>query len=77
MISALGANVQQTQNANQSQGTVMTSLTSQRASLSGVSLDEQMTMLVQFQHSYEASARVVTTIDSILDTILNHMGLGN
>jgi flagellar hook-associated protein 1 FlgK len=36
-----------------------------------------MTMLVQFQHSYSAAARVVTTIDSMLDTIVNHMGLGN
>jgi flagellar hook-associated protein 1 FlgK len=36
-----------------------------------------MTLLIEFQHSYEAAARVVTTVDSMLDTIVNRMGLGN
>ncbi len=77
MISTLGANVQQAKNADQNQGTVMSSLTAQRQSIGGVSLDEQMTLLIQYQHSYESAARVVTTIDSMLNTIINHMGIGN
>ena len=43
----------------------------QRESVSGVSLDEEMTNLVKFQKAYQASARLVTTIDEMLDTILN------
>ncbi|MGZ4613814.1 MAG: flagellar basal body rod C-terminal domain-containing protein, partial [Kineosporiaceae bacterium] len=42
---------------------------------SGVNLDEEMTNLLQYQRSYQASARVVTTVDSILDTLINHTGL--
>ncbi len=77
IITMLGANAQLAHNNNQSQATVMQSLTAQRQSVGGVNQDEQMTQLIQFQHSYEAAARVVTAVDSMLDTIVNHMGLGN
>jgi flagellar hook-associated protein 1 FlgK len=43
----------------------------QRDSTSGVSLDEEMTDLLKYQKAYEASARLITTIDEMLDTILN------
>lgn len=77
LITVLGSSAQLAHTNNQSQGTVMQSLTAQRQSIGGVNQDEQMTLLIQFQHSYEAAARVVTTVDSMLDTIVNHMGLGN
>jgi flagellar hook-associated protein 1 FlgK len=40
-----------------------------------VSLDEEMTNMLAFQHGYQAAARMVTTIDSMLDTLINHTGL--
>jgi flagellar hook-associated protein 1 FlgK len=46
-----------------------------RESVSGVSLDEEMTNMLAFQHGYQAAARMVTTIDSMLDTLINHTGL--
>jgi flagellar hook-associated protein 1 FlgK len=42
-----------------------------RTSESGVSLDEEMINLIQFQHSYSASAKVMSTIDSLLDVVVN------
>src|SRR5690606_30504446 len=45
-----------------------------RAQVSGVSLDEEMSNMLRFQHAYNASARVMTTIDDALDTIINRMG---
>ncbi len=77
VITTMGANAQLAHNNNQTQATVMQSLTAQRQAVGGVNQDEQMTLLIQFQHSYEAAARVVTTVDSMLNTIVNHMGLGN
>ncbi|MDM5315077.1 flagellar hook-associated protein FlgK [Fictibacillus sp. b24] len=47
-----------------------------RQSVSGVSLDEEMTNMIQFQHAYNASARNITVIDEMLDKIINGMGVG-
>lgn len=77
LITTLGAQAQQAHNNTQSQSTVIQSLTAQRQSVGGVNQDEQMTLLIEFQHSYDAAARIVTTVDSMLNTIINHMGLGN
>ena len=41
-----------------------------RESVSGVSVDEEMVQLVQFQHAYEAAAKLVVTVDEMLDTII-------
>jgi flagellar hook-associated protein 1 FlgK len=49
-------------------------LTTQRASVSGVSLDEEMTDLLRFQHAYNAAARVITTMDEALDVLINRTG---
>lgn len=46
-----------------------------RISMSGVSLDEEMTNMVKFQQAYNASARMITTLDGILDTTVNRLGL--
>ncbi|OEH86725.1 flagellar hook-associated protein FlgK [Desulfuribacillus stibiiarsenatis] len=46
-----------------------------RQSISGVSLDEEMANMIKFQHAYNASARAITNIDGMLDTIINRMGL--
>ena len=45
-------------------------LGNQRASVSGVNIDEEMTNLMTFQRAYEASAHLVTTVDQMIQTIL-------
>ncbi|PRY18254.1 flagellar hook-associated protein FlgK [Kineococcus rhizosphaerae] len=42
-----------------------------RDSVSGVNLDEEMTNLVAYQHAYSAAAKVLTTMDEALDTLMN------
>lgn len=46
-----------------------------RQSVSGVSLDEELTNMITFQHAYNASARMITVIDEMLDKIINGMGI--
>ena len=50
---------------------LMVNLESSKASISGVSLDEEMINLMQFQHAYNATAKVASTIDSLLDVVIN------
>ncbi len=41
-----------------------------KESVQGVSLDEEMTNMIKYQHAYDAAARVITTMDQALDTIM-------
>ena len=50
---------------------MLTAVGNQRQSVSGVSLDQEMTNLIQYQQAYEASARVMNTIDSTLNTLIS------
>ncbi|GGG73822.1 flagellar hook-associated protein FlgK [Edaphobacter dinghuensis] len=56
---------------NTAQQATLTQLTSQRDSLSGVSLDEEASNLTQYQRSYEAAAKVFSIVDSIMASALN------
>lgn len=47
----------------------------QRLSMSAVSLDEEMSNMIQFQHAYNAAARSMTAMDELLDKIINGMGI--
>jgi flagellar hook-associated protein 1 len=42
-----------------------------RESISGVSLDEETTKMIEYQKAYEASARIIKVADEMMDTVLN------
>lgn len=50
-------------------------LENKRQAISGVSLDEEMTNMIKFQHAYSASARVINAMDEMLDLIVNRLGI--
>lgn len=50
---------------------ILRQLQDQRGSISGVSLDEEATSMVQFQRAFDAAAHVVTSIDQMLQTVIN------
>ncbi len=52
---------------------LLTQLDAKRSELSGVSLDEELANLIRFQHAYNAAAKVITTVDEMLDKIINGM----
>jgi flagellar hook-associated protein 1 FlgK len=74
MTTALGVKVQSLQNAATVQESVVAAAEAAVQTDAGVNLDEEMTNLLQFQRSYQAAARVVSTIDEILDTLINRTG---
>jgi len=53
------------------QSNILADLSQQRESVSGVSLDEEAVNLLQFQRSYQASARVIQVIDVLLEETIN------
>ncbi|MDR3645349.1 MAG: flagellar hook-associated protein FlgK [Clostridia bacterium] len=58
-----------------SSDSIVKNITSQRSSVSGVSIDEEGINIIKYQQSYNAAARVVTAINDMLDTLINSMGV--
>jgi len=46
----------------------------QRTSVAGVSLDEEMTNLIRYNHAYNGASRVITAMDDALDRLINGTG---
>lgn len=71
ILSAFGMDKTVADNSTQSNELVLQNLENQRASNSGVSLDEEMTNVMKYQRSYEASAKMIKVADELMQTILN------
>lgn len=74
-IARLGVEAYESTRMTTNQGVLLDQLTNRKESISGVSLDEEMVNMLQFQRAYEASARMITTLDSMIDKIINGMGI--
>jgi flagellar hook-associated protein FlgK len=48
---------------------------SARDAVAGVNIDEEMTNMLSYQHAYSAASRLVTTVDEMLDQLINRTGL--
>ena len=48
----------------------LSALSSQRASISGVSIDDEMTNLIKFQYAYQAASRLFTVADTLLQDLM-------
>ncbi|MFA7323869.1 MAG: flagellar hook-associated protein FlgK [Candidatus Nanopelagicales bacterium] len=75
MIVSLGISSQSASGRLNTQNAIVSNIDGARASDSGVSLDEEMTQLLTYQRAYEAASRVLTAVDSALDTLVNRTGL--
>ncbi|MCF6410147.1 flagellar hook-associated protein FlgK [Pseudalkalibacillus salsuginis] len=74
VIGKMAVDTQQANRLMNNSETLKQSVEERRQSVSGVSLDEEMTRMMQFQHAYNAAARNITSIDEMLDRIINGMG---
>ncbi|MED3643619.1 flagellar hook-associated protein FlgK [Caldifermentibacillus hisashii] len=75
MIGELGVAAQSANTNMENVQVLVDSVEYNRQSVSGVSLDEELTNMITFQHAYNASARMITVIDEMLDKIINGMGV--
>ena len=74
LISALGVQSQNAQRQTDNQTTLLKQITNWRESTSGVNMDEELTDMIKFQKGYNAAARVLTTMDEMLDKLINSTG---
>ncbi|KXH84137.1 flagellar hook-associated protein FlgK [Sporosarcina sp. HYO08] len=75
IIGQLGVDGQQAERMTFNTATLLGAVEHRRASISSVSLDEEMTDMIKYQQAYNASARMITVVDETLDKIINGMGL--
>jgi flagellar hook-associated protein 1 len=73
-IGGVGSDVRRNTRAQQNSEVLLGAVEDRRSSVAGVSLDEEMTNLVRFQRGYQASARAMSTLDEMLDVLINRTG---
>lgn len=73
IVSAVGVQSQKATNISANQTTIFSAISTTRDSISGVSMDEELANMIKFQQGYGACAKVLTTMNSMLDTLVNSM----
>ncbi|SMF67189.1 flagellar hook-associated protein 1 FlgK [Paenibacillus uliginis N3/975] len=75
MVGQLGVQTQESYRQTENSYTLVSQVETRRMSVSGVSLDEEMTNMIKFQHAYSAASRFLTTFDQLLDKLINSTGV--
>jgi flagellar hook-associated protein 1 FlgK len=75
VVGALGVQSQEADRLYKNTQTQLDQVQGSRESVSGVSLDEEMSDLIKYQYAYSASARFMTTFDQMLEKLINGTGM--
>ena len=74
-VTRIGGDLKNAQRGESNAKVLLNSIEDRRQSTSGVAMDEEMTNLIRFQRGYQASARTMSTMDAMLDTLINRTGI--
>lgn len=75
IITDIGLEGNKAANAAEAQNLLIEQVENKRQALMAVSLDEEMTNLISYEHSYNAAARIVNALDEMLDVMINKLGI--
>jgi flagellar hook-associated protein 1 FlgK len=75
LVVRLGVESQSVNRRVDVQASIVQHIDDARESAAGVNLDEEMTLMLQYQHGYDAASRFLTAIDQTLDKLVNQTGL--
>lgn len=75
LIGEVGVNAREANRMRENTAILQIQVDNERMSVSAVSLDEEFTNLIKFQHAYNAAARNITAVDEMIDRIINNMGI--
>ena len=73
-VTGVGTDVNEAKRQEANAQALTDSVDNRRQSVAGVALDEEMTNLVRFQRAYQASARAMSTMDDMVDQLINRTG---
>ena len=73
LIATLGIDAQQANRYYDNQHAISFHIANRRMSNSGVSVNEEMTNLVKYQHAYNASAKMIQTMSELFETLINRL----
>jgi flagellar hook-associated protein 1 FlgK len=70
-VNRLAVQTQEAKRVVKNHEALLAGLDESRTSISGVSLDEEMANMIQYQHAYQANAKIISTVDELLDVVIN------
>lgn len=74
IIAEMGISAQSTKSLKDNFERLEMSAENKRQSIAGVSLDEEMSLMMKYQHSFSANSRIVNVIDEMIDKLINGTG---
>lgn len=74
LVLDLGSKSRESIQRREDYSSAVQAVSEQRDAISGVNMDEEISNMLNFQRAYEAASRVITTVDEMMDRIINHTG---
>jgi flagellar hook-associated protein 1 FlgK len=75
-VTQVGIDTQTATTGNTTQTNLATNIDSQRQSIDGINIDEETQNLIKYQNAYSAAAKTISTLNTLLGTIINGLGVG-
>lgn len=75
MVTQVGITKQQADNMTANQEDLVFLLQARRESVSGVSINEEVTDIIKYQSAFQANSRIITVVSEMLDTLINRTGV--
>jgi flagellar hook-associated protein 1 FlgK len=76
LVTQIGVDTQTAITGASSQSALASNIDTQRQSIDGINLDEETQNLIKYQNAYQAAARTMNVLDSLLSTVINSLGTG-
>ncbi|MCT4613191.1 MAG: flagellar hook-associated protein FlgK [Clostridia bacterium] len=74
MVSGIGLEGTQIKSTFRNQEKLLAQIDNQRLRVSAVSMDEELSEMMKYQHAYSAAAKVASTVDSMIETLIFRLG---
>ncbi len=74
LVSQMGADTQTATTGAAAQSTLAQNIDQVRSGIDGINIDEETQNLIKYQNAYQAAAKTINVLDSLLNTVINTLG---